>query len=172
MNYLYQFTVPVFQKSLKSLDGLLEKAQAHVAEKGLDEAALLETRMIEDMFPLKKQIQVACDNAKGAAGRLSGGEIPKHEDTEMTIAELRARIAKTLEYLAGISEESFANAETVQATLPYFPGKYMTGFDYAREYAVPNFFFHVVTAYDLLRKSGVSIGKADFSGELPLRDLA
>ncbi|MEO5928062.1 MAG: DUF1993 domain-containing protein [Patescibacteria group bacterium] len=171
MNPLYQFTVPVFQKSLKALDGLLVKAEAFVKEKGIEESVLLDDRLAPDMFPFKKQIQIACDNAKGVSARLAGQEVPSHEDTEMTIAELRARIAKTLEFIGTISEDMFADAATRKVTLPYFPGKFMTGFDYAREYALPNFLFHVVTAYAILRKQGAVIGKEDFIGGVPLQDV-
>ena len=171
MTSLYQLTVPLFVKHLKALDGILVKAQAHVKELGLDEAVLLAEQLAPDMFPLKKQIQVACDNAKGLAARLSGTENPVHADDEETFAQLRARIEKTLTFLAGISEESFAGAEERKIEISYFPGKYMTGFDYAREYALPNFFFHVVTAYDILRKERLVIGKTDYVGSLPLRDL-
>lgn len=171
MNPTYQFTIPLFVKTLKALDQLLVKAEAHVKEKGLDEAALLDQRLAPDMFPLKKQIQVACDNAKGAAARLSGKEVPAHADDEQTFADLHKRIEKTLAFVQTVSEEAFAEADARQVTLPYFPGKYMTGFDYAREYAIPNFFFHVTVAYSLLRKEGLAIGKADFMGGLPLRDV-
>lgn len=171
MNDIYQFTVPIFTKTLKALDSLLAKAQQIVAEKGADEAFLLEARLAPDMFPLKKQIQIACDNAKGAAARLSGTEAPVHVDEETTLAELRDRITKTLELLATFSEEAFTEAATRKVTLPYFPAKYLTGLDYAREYALPNFFFHVTTAYAILRKEGLSVGKSDFMGGLPLQDL-
>ncbi|MFZ2804533.1 MAG: DUF1993 domain-containing protein [Patescibacteria group bacterium] len=172
MNDIYLFTVPVFQKSLTALDGILAKAQDFVKEKGADEAALLEVRLWPDMFPLKKQVQVACDNAKGVVARLSGTEIPVFADEEKTLAELRARISKTLDFVKGIPEDSFKDAATRKITMSYFPGKFMTGFDYAREYAVPNFLFHVVTAYDLLRKEGVQIGKSDYIGGMPLQDEA
>lgn len=172
MNPTYQFTVPVFQKSLKALDGLLVKAQAYAAEKQLNEAELLQERLAPDMFPFVKQVQVACDNAKGAAARLSGAEAPSHADEEKTLEELRARIAKTLAYLDTITEASFDGADQRQITLPYFPGKFMHGFDYAREYALPNFFFHVTTAYAILRKHGAQIGKADYMGGLPFQDVA
>jgi hypothetical protein len=172
MNPIYTFTVPVFIKSLKALDALLTKAEGALTEKGLDEATVLEARLAPDMFPLKKQVQVACDNAKGAAARLSGTEIPSHPDDEQTFADLRARIQKTLAFVSQIPEDAFADAANRKATLPYFPGKYMDGLDYAREYALPNFFFHVVTAYAILRKEGFSIGKADYMGGVPLKDEA
>jgi uncharacterized protein len=171
MNYIYQFTVPVFQKGLKSLENILDKAEAHAKAKGMDEGALLEERLASDMFPLKRQIQIACDNAKGVTARLSGAEPPVHEDNEMTIADLRARIAKTRDYIASVPESAFEGAETRRVTLPYFPGKFLNGFDYAREYALPNFLFHVVTAYAIVRKLGAEIGKAEYIAGLPLQDV-
>jgi hypothetical protein len=171
MNELYTFTVPVFQKTLKALDGLLVKAEAFVKEKGMDEAALLDDRLAPDMFPFKKQIQIACDNAKGVTARLAGMEVPAHADDEVTITDLRARIAKTLEFVGSVSEDSFKDAATRKITLPYFPNQFMTGFDYAREYALPNFLFHVVIAYAIMRKQGAAIGKADYIGGMPLQDV-
>lgn len=171
MNELYAFTIPVFVKSLEGLKTILEKAQNHLKEHGGDEAALLDSRLAPDMFPLIKQVQIACDNAKGAAARLASIEIPKYDDTEKTINDLLARIDKTLSFLGSISEEQFKDSATVKATLPYFPGQYMIGYDYAREYAIPNFLFHVVIAYGLIRHRGVQIGKADYINGLPLKDL-
>ncbi|MFI5260426.1 MAG: DUF1993 family protein [Candidatus Paceibacteria bacterium] len=171
MNDLYLYTVPVFIKSLGGLKTVLTKAEAHAKETGMNEAEFLADRLWPDMFPLAKQVQVACDNAKGAAARLAGVEMPKFEDTEQTFAELIARIDKTVEFLNSIPESAFAEAATRQIVLPYFPDKYMTGFDYAREYALPNFFFHVVTAYGLIRKNGVAIGKADIANNPTFRDL-
>lgn len=172
MHSLYSLLKPVLVKQLNALDGVLSKAEAYAKEKNIAEADLLQERLASDMFPLVKQVQVACDNAKGAMARLSGSEAPKHEDTEQSFAELRARIAKTVEFVNSVSEESFVGAEERQITLPYFPGLYMTGLDYAREYVLPNFFFHVTTAYAILRKHGAAIGKADYMGGLPLKNLA
>lgn len=167
MNPLYQFTVALFVKQLSALDNLLAKAQSQLADMKISEAELLEARLAEDMFPFKKQVQIACDNAKGAAARLSGNEVPSHPDTEASLAELRARIAKTLEFVQGIPEDMYEGANDRQITLPYFPNQYMMGYDYGREYAIPNFFFHVTAAYAILRKEGFAIGKADYMGELP-----
>lgn len=171
MYTLHTFTVPVFIKTLTALDGILTKAEAFIAEKKIDESTLLNDRLAPDMFPFIKQIQIACDNAKGAAARLSGTENPSHADEEKTLTELHARIAKTLDFVKGITEASYEGAETRKITLPYFPGKYLTGFDYVREYVLPNFFFHVVTAYDILRKQGMELGKADYVGGLPFNEL-
>ena len=171
MYNLYDFTVPVFIKHLGGLKNVLLKAQTFLREKGMSEGEFLASALAPDMFPLTRQVQVACDNAKGATGRLAGIEIPAKEDNEKTIDELIARIDWTLDFVKSVPASAFAGAEERQVTLPYFKGKYMTGFDYAREYAVPNFLFHVVTAYGLVRKAGVPIGKADYMNGYPLKDL-
>lgn len=172
MNPLYDFTLPVFVKFLNALDGILGKAEVFLKEKGLSEATLLDLRLAPDMFPFLKQVQIVCDNAKGTSARLAGVEVPSHADEETSLVELRARVKKTLEFLATLPESSFQEAATRQITLSYFPGKYMTGFDYTREYAMPNFFFHLTTAYSLLRKEGMDLGKTDYmGGSLPLKDL-
>jgi hypothetical protein len=171
MQNLYTVTVPTFIKLLTGLKTVLTKAEAHAKEAGITEEAFLNDALAPDMFPLKKQVQVASDNAKGAVARLTGKENPKFEDTEATFGELQARIDKTLEFVQSVSEAEFAGAEERKVTLPYFPDKYMTGTGYALEYALPNFIFHVVTAYGIVRKNGVAVGKADFMNCLPLKDL-
>lgn len=171
MNELYQRTVPTFIKLLGGLKNVLGKAEAYVREKGMSEEELLKISLVPDMFPLVKQVQVACDQAKGAVARLAGVEIPKFDDTEATIAELVARIDKTLEFIQSVPEASFTDAATRQITLPYHPGQYMTGEDYAKIHVVPNFTFHVVTAYGLVRHAGVPVGKDDYLNGRPLKDL-
>lgn len=171
MTEIFAYTVPVFTKSLGGLKTVLQKAEAFAQEKGIDEATFLGDQLAPDMFPLVKQVQVACDNAKGAAARLAGIEIPKYDDNEKSFAELYARIDNTLAFLGTISESAFAEAHDRKIVLPYFPDKYMTGFDYAREYVLPNFFFHVVAAYAIIRKNGVPIGKADYANNPTFRDL-
>lgn len=168
MSPLYTFTVPIFIKSLGGLKNILLKAKEH----GVDETALLADALAPDMFPFVRQVQIACDNAKGATARLAGVEIPSYPDTEATLDELIARIDTTIAFISTVSPEAFQDADERRVTLPYFTGKYFTGFDYAREYALPNFFFHVTTAYALIRKAGVPIGKADYMNGFPLRDEA
>ncbi len=163
--------MPTFIKFLGGLKNVLAKAEAYAKEASLSEDTFVNDRLAPDMFPLVKQVQVACDNAKGAVSRLSGKENPKMEDTETTFAELQTRIDKTLVYLQSVQEADFAGAEERKIELPYFPGKYLIGTDYALEYAVPNFLFHVTTAYGIIRKNGVQIGKGDFVNGLPFRDL-
>lgn len=164
---LYDITVPVFIKMLGGLKTVLAKAGEHAAGNDVD---LLNDKLAPDMFPFVKQVQVATDNAKGAAARLAGVEIPKMDDTESTVAELQARIDKTIEFLKTFKPEQFADAAERQVTLSYFPGKYFKGYDYALEYALPNFLFHVTTAYAIARKRGVEVGKADFINGLSLQD--
>jgi uncharacterized protein len=171
MTDTYTYTVPIFLKSLGGLKAVLSKAEAHAKETGLNETDFLADRLAPDMFPLVKQVQVACDNAKGAAARLAGIEVPKFEDTEQTFAELQARIDKTIEFLNSIPEAAFEGAGTRQIILPYFSDKYMTGFDYVREYALPNFFFHLVTAYALVRKNGAPVGKMEYVNNPTFKDL-
>ncbi|MEI7720083.1 MAG: DUF1993 domain-containing protein [bacterium] len=167
MENIYDYTMPTFIKLLGGLKGVLAKATEH----RLDEGKLLQDRLAPDMFPLVKQVQVATDQAKGASARLSGMEAPKFEDTEATVAELQARIDKTIEFIQSVPQSAFAGAGERQITISYFPGKFMTGFDYARDYAIPNFFFHISMAYALVRKNDVPVGKADFMNGLPLQDL-
>ena len=171
MHTTYTVTVPTFIKLLGGLKNVLAKAAGYAKEKGMSEADFINDRLAPDMFPLKKQVQVACDNAKGAVARLTGKENPKMEDNEETFAQLQARIDKTLAFVQSVSEKDFAGAEERKIELAYFKGKYMLGGDYALEYAVPNFIFHVVTAYGIVRKNGVQIGKMDFVNGMPFRDL-
>ena len=152
-------------KMLGNVDGCLDKAAA----RGGDERALLDSRLAPDMFPLVRQVQIACDTAKFAAARTAGKEAPSHADDQTTIAALRQRMATVREYLAGFSAADFEGAEDRRVTTPRWEGKSMSAREYFIEHAVPNFFFHVTTAYALLRQAGVEIGKRDFLGPLPLR---
>jgi hypothetical protein len=174
---LYTVTVPPMMKSLKALSGILNKLEAHATSKqlewhpaGMQEEALLSSRLISDQFPFVRQVQVACDNAKGGAARLAGIEAPKFEDNEKSVAELKARIDKTIEFLKSIKPEQIIGQESREVTLPYWPDKKMNAFGYAFEYLMPNFYFHVTTAYAILRKNGVDLGKADYIGSFPFID--
>ncbi|MFZ5756167.1 MAG: DUF1993 domain-containing protein [Pseudomonadota bacterium] len=158
-------SVPVYKRGLKNLDGILAKAEAHAAERGIDIGTLLDARLAPDMFDLKRQVQIACDHAKGGAGRLAGVELPKHEDNEKTVAELRARIQKTLEFINSIEAAKFDGAESRQITLKFPWATYdFTGEKFLTGWSLPNFYFHLTTAYDILRHNGVPLGKADFLG--------
>ena len=175
---LYTITVPPMMKALDALSKLMDKASAHAETKATERhpasehlSSLLNDRLVFDQFNFTRQVQVACDNAKGGAARLAEIEIPKYEDDEKTIPELKARIEKTIAFLKSIAPEKITGKEGIKVSLPYFPIKYITGFEYATEYLLPNFYFHIVTAYSILRKNGVDIGKKDYINGLPLKDL-
>lgn len=175
---LYTVTVPVMQNALTALDKILDKAAAHAATKATErrpaahfEDALLNDRLVFDQFPFVMQVRIACDNAKNGAARLAQVEAPVFEDNEKTIPELKNRIEKTLAFLKTIQPEQIVGNEGIKVTLPYWKDKYLTGFDYAIIYLIPNFFFHVTTAYAILRRNGIDVGKADFAGGLPLKNF-
>lgn len=162
MFYQAAITLPVSR--LRALISLLDTIGAQAIEKGMADTDLLALRLSPDMFPLVKQIQITSDNAKWMASRLARREIPKHEDNETTLAELVARLEKTISYLETFSQWDFDNAATAEARFSYFPGVYLIGEDYMFGYALPNFFFHLVTTYDILRHHGFDIGKKDYMG--------
>jgi len=157
------------KKLLGNLDGWLEKAIAHAAAKKFDPDVLLQARLAPDMFPLMRQIQSACDQAKFAAARAAGREPPSHPDEEKTMAEARARIATVVRYLDGFAPGDFEGVAGRSVSLQRWEGKSMTAADFVIELAMPNFFFHLTTAYALLRHNGVDLGKRDYLGPLTLR---
>jgi hypothetical protein len=165
MNLMYAMSVPVFVKSLGSLSAILDKAAAHAEARKIDPGVLLAARLYPDMFALTKQVQVACDFAKGSVARLAGQEPPKYEDTETTIDDLKARIARTITFVQGFAETQFEGSETREVSLK-IRDQVLTykGYPYLAHIALPNFFFHAVTAYDILRHNGVELGKRDFIG--------
>jgi len=164
---MYDVSIPIFTLSLTNLSAILDKAASHEQSKKVDPKVIPQARLIVDMLPLSAQIQIACDTAKGAAARLAGVEVPKHEDTEATLAELKARVAKTLDFIKTIKSEQLQGAETREIVLK-FPQTTLkfTGINYLTNFVLPNFFFHVTTAYALLRKNGVDLGKRDFLGSI------
>jgi hypothetical protein len=162
---MYQASVPVYSRMLTNLAAVLEKAAAQAEAKKIDPTVLINSRLYPDMFPLVRQVQVAADNAKGPAARLAGLEPPKYEDNEKTFPELRERIQKTINYLKIIKPEQIDGSEERTITLQV-RGNTVTfqGMPYLLNFALPNFFFHVTTAYDILRHNGVEIGKQDYLG--------
>ena len=162
---MYQASAPRFAHTLRALSAILDKAEAYAAARKLDPAALTAFRLYPDMFPLTRQVQIACDTAKGAVARLAGMEAPKHEDTEQSFAELKARIAKTLEFIESVKAERIEGADEREIVVKQRGQdvKY-TGLQYLLAVAQPNFYFHVVTAYNILRHNGVELGKRDFLG--------
>ena len=164
---LYDVSVPVFTLSLSNLAAILDKAESHGTAKKVDPKVIPQARLIVDMLPLSAQMQIACDTAKGVAARLAGVAVPKHEDTEATLAELKARVSKTLEFIKTIKPEQLQGAETREIVLQ-FPQTTLkfNGLSYLTNFALPNFFFHMTMAYALLRKNGIDLGKRDFLGPI------
>jgi uncharacterized protein len=162
---IYDLSIPVLTRGLTNLSSILDKAAAHAAAKKFDPAVLAQARLFPDMFPLTRQVQITCDTAKGAAARLAGIDIPKHEDTETTLDELKQRIAKTLDFVKSVKADQMKGAESKTIELK-FPNRTITftGLSYLTDFALPNFFFHESIAYALLRSSGVEVGKMDFLG--------
>lgn len=168
---MYHFlAIRQFARSLKNLDAILEKAVRHAEARKFDVNNFIPARLFPDMLPFVAQVRIACDTAKAAAANLSGKEAPKHEDTETTFADLRARIGKCLAYLETFNAEDFAGTPARPIRLPNRPGKALSADEYLFARQLPNFYFHVTTAYDLLRKGGVELGKADYLGQLNFFD--
>jgi hypothetical protein len=164
---MYEASIPVFVHTLGNLNSILQKGVQYAEARKFDPNNLAATRLFPDMLPLTRQVQIASDTAKFAASRLSGTEAPKFEDNETTIAELIARVDKTLDYLKGFRPDQFEGAEDRTVVIKTSRGEYtFTGLVYLRHWAIPNFFFHVTTTYALLRHSGVELGKADFLGKV------
>ena len=164
---IYDFSIPVLARGLTNMSAILDKAAAHAAAKKFDPTVLAQSRLFPDMHPLVRQVQIACDTAKGAAARLAGIEVPKHEDNEATLAELKARIAKTVDFLKSVNRDRLKDAESRDIEIKFPNGSWkFTGIAYLADFVLPNFYFHVSMVYALLRKSGVEIGKGDFLGEL------
>ena len=163
---IYTASIPVFKQMLGGLSGVLAKADAHVAAKKIDPNALLQARLFPDMFPLLRQVQVATDFAKSVSARLAGVDVPKLDDNEQTFADLQARITTVLTFIDGLDVALFDEAATreivTQAGTP--KEKRFTGTSYIFNYALPHFFFHTTTAYDILRHNGVEVGKKDYIG--------
>jgi hypothetical protein len=162
---MYQASVPAFLNSLKALAKILDKAEAHATSRKIDPTVLLQMRLSPDMFALTRQVQLAADFAKGGSGRLAGVELPKYEDTETSFAELKARITKTIDFITSLKPAQIEGSETREITIPIGgQPRAFTGQSYLVDFAIPNFYFHVTTAYDILRHAGVEIGKRDFLG--------
>ena len=168
---IYQASVPVLARILTNLSAILDKAEAHAEAKRIDLAALLSARLFPDMFPLTRQVQSACDQAKNGGARLAGVDPPRYEDNEKTIAELKARIAKTIGYIKTLDAGKIDASAEREIAFPLGPNTkgHMKGADYLNHFALPNFHFHLATAYDILRHNGVEIGKRDFLGAIPVR---
>lgn len=167
---IYDACILQARQALTNLDRWLEGSVEYAEKKPFDPSVIPGLRLAPDQYSLARQVQAACDAAKSPAARLTGREPPSHPDTEVTVDELRARVRTVLDYLDGFSPEDFEGSSTREIVLPFLPGKVMEGASYLREMAQPNFFFHVTTAYAILRHHGMELGKRDFIGSLTLRD--
>jgi hypothetical protein len=162
---MYQASVPAFLQMLASLSAILDKAEAHAAQKKIEPSVLLGTRLTPDMFPLVRQVQLVADFAKNTAARLAGVEPPKFPDTEASFGELKARIAKTVEFLESFTPAQIDGSETREITIQ-IGGQpvHFVGQNYLLRFALPNFYFHHTAAYAILRQCGLDIGKRDYLG--------
>ena len=161
---IHDLSSGTFVPVLQSLSRIIDKAVQQAAEKKIDAAALPHARLAPDMYPLVKQVQIACDTAKDAVGRLTGQKPPRFEDNEQTLDDLKERVVKTIDYLQGVNSTDFEGAETRAILFPLIENLVFdsNAFEYLRDWALPHFYFHVVTAYDILRHDGVEIGKRDY----------
>ncbi|HZP20982.1 MAG TPA: DUF1993 domain-containing protein [Bauldia sp.] len=160
---LYDASVPYFTQMLRALAANLDKAAAYAARHRVEAPVMLGLRLYPDMLPLGRQVQIASDNAKGASARLAKSEIPRYEDNEATFDEMKARIAKTIDFMAGLDRDAFAGAEDRDVTWPSGGSqRTLRGKDYLFTHAIPNFTFHVTIAYAIMRHVGVELGKRDF----------
>lgn len=165
---VYQSSVPVYERGLNAFLAILDKAEQHAAARKFDPNNYLAMRLSPDMYPLVRQVQSFCDHAKNSSFRLAAKDPPVKEDKEATIAELRERIQATLGLLRSIDAEAMEGAESREIVIPAGPNKLkLPGADYLLHFAMPNFYFHLTTAYDILRAGGVEIGKRDFMGAVP-----
>lgn len=164
--YMYTMSVPVFKQLLNSLSAILTKAEALTTEKKFEPTVLLDARLFPDMFPLIRQVQIATDFAKSVSARLAGVDVPAYDDNEQSFTELQGRIGKTLSFIESLTPEQFEGSETREIVLrPGTPKeKKMVGHTYLSNYGLPQFFFHVTTAYAILRHNGLEVGKGDFMG--------
>ncbi len=167
MNYLNFFQHSM--KMLTNLSAILDKAAAYGETKKVDFGVFLQTRLAPDQFDLKRQIQIACDTVKFGASRLTGKDAPTHADDEKSLSELKARIQSVQSYLESYSEADFAEASSKKVTTPRWDGQYLTGDEYLQCHVIPNFYFHMTTAYSILRANGVDIGKKDYLGKMPFK---
>jgi hypothetical protein len=162
---MYQASIPVFIGSLKNLKNVLAKGAAFAAAKKIDESVLLNSRLAPDMFSLTRQVQIAADFAKGCSARLAGQDVPKWDDTEKSFADLAARIDKTIEFVSAFSTAQIDGQEDRDITISVAGNPmHFKGLPYLVHFAIPNFYFHMTTAYAILRHNGVEVGKGDFLG--------
>jgi uncharacterized protein len=163
-------TLQLFNKTFANLEKWMDKAEAYAKERNFDVDVLTRARLAPDQYDFARQVQLACDQARNTAAYLSGKPGPSHPDTENSFAELHERIRKCAAYVSSVNEADLAGAAERKVSPPWMGGRWLRGHDYLVQMAVPNFFFHVTTAYAILRHNGVPLGKADFIGGLPVQE--
>lgn len=168
---VYDVSVPGFINHLRALSRILDKAKLYADDKKVDMGVLFQTRLFPDQFPLSKQIQIACDNAKYFVSRLTAIEAPKYPDTEVTFDEFQLRIKSVIHFLESVQPDAFDGWESRTVTFGWNPNHYLEAPAYVIQYAIPNVVFHYVTAYSILRSCGVEIGKADFMGKVDWKQI-
>jgi hypothetical protein len=164
-------SLPAFELGLNALSGVLDKGAQYAAAKKIDPAVLAQSRLAPDMFPLARQVQIACDMAKNGSSRLAGVDPPVFEDNETTLDQLKARVAKTVAYLKTLDGKKMDGSGDREITFPLGPTNkgHMKGDDYLNHFMLPNFYFHCTAAYAILRHCGVDVGKQDFLGQIPMK---
>lgn len=164
---MYDASVIPLKRALTNLSHILKKAEAHAFAKNIDPSIFVNARLFPDMYPLSRQVQIATDMSKGAVARLSGSEIPKYEDTETTFAELQGRITKTIDFINSLSSAQLEGADVLTVFINIRKvDMTFSGQDYLLNWVMPNVYFHVTTAYNILRHNGVELGKPDFLGAM------
>lgn len=166
---LYQMTVPQFIKMLRNLSAIFDKGAQFAEAKKFDVEVLLQSRLAPDQFNFTRQVQILCDTAKKCAAQLTEREPPAHPDTEKTLPELKARVDGVIAYLEKFTPADFANAAGRRVSQPRWEGQYLTGEEFVIQHAIPNFYFHLTTAYSILRHNGVDVGKKDYLGKMPFK---
>ncbi len=167
---VYELLVPQYIRVLKNLSSMMVKAAGYADSKKFEIDVLAQARLAPDQFAFYRQVQIACDTAKLSASRLSGKDAPVHDDKETSWPQLKKRIEEVIVYLESFKAKDFEGAEARKITQPRWEGKWLTGYEYTVNHAIPNFYFHITTAYSILRHNGVDIGKKDFLGELPYKN--
>ncbi len=166
---IYEMTVPQFTKMLSNLTHILDKAEDYAKTKKFDVEVLLNARLAPDQFNFIRQVQIACDTAKLGVSRLTGKDAPQCPDNEKTLPQLKERIANTISYLRDFTEKDFAESKERRISQPRWEGQYLTGLEFLQQHALPNLYFHITTAYAILRHNGVDVGKKDYLGPMPLK---
>lgn len=166
---IYEITVTQFKKMLSNLDAILAKTIPYAESKKFDVEVLLNSRLAPDQFNFIRQVQIATDSAKICVAKLTGKDAPVHDDKETTLPQLRSRIAETITFLSSVTEKDFSGFSEKKVTTPRWENKYLHGHEYAIQHSMPNFYFHVTVAYEILRHNGLDIGKKDFLGAMPFK---